>query len=111
MSYKWKPSPAQRREFAIRMKDPDEAAAYEARKNARQEKRRSESKLAFTTAGGFYVPTKEQYDFALMNVCRITNSEHEDAFNEVIYGYTCNSKVLHDSIHIVNAYRRGDLLL
>ena len=32
MGYKWKPNASQRREFAERMKDPEEQEAYDTRK-------------------------------------------------------------------------------
>lgn len=105
---RWKPSKAQAREFAQRMQnDPEYAAAYNARKAAREEKRRASSQFNYNSAGGFYVPTRHQYEAAmqLLNgglTVAATTSDEEDACNQVIYGYTCREKVHHDMIHIVN---------
>lgn len=106
MAYRWKPSASQRRAFAERMKDPNEKAAYEARKVARVEKRRASSQFDYETAGGQYVPTREQYDYCMQNMHLADTPAVENAFNSVIYGFTCREKVPHDHIHMVNELRR-----
>ncbi len=107
MGYKWKPSKSQRREFAIRMQDPQEKAAYEARKEEKAQKRRAGSSFDYNKAGGFYVPTREQHDFCFDNMHLFNSPEEIDAANFVMSGYICNEKVHHDYIHIVNEKRRN----
>ena len=110
MSYsrKWKPSAAQRREFAQKMQDPKEKASYYARKEERAAKRRASSNYDYATAGGSYVPTSQQHD-AAMEMCASgqCTDEQLDAANQVAGAYACNMKVPHDAIHIVNKYRRS----
>ena len=106
MAYKWKPSKAQRTEFAQRMQNSEEKAAYEARKTTKAEKRRSTSSFEYNTAGGNYVPTKTQHDFCFNNIHLFQTSEEQQASNMVIYGYSCQEKVHHDYIHIVNEKQR-----
>lgn len=106
---KWRPSASQRREFAERMKDPEEREAYYARKEAREEKRRASSKFDYRTAGGMYVPTKEQHDASwrmLLNDPDLT-PEQQDAANQVMSAWVNNEKIHHDMIHIVNEWRRA----
>lgn len=108
MGYKWKPSATQRKAFAEKMNnDPEYAAAYNERKEAKAEKRRAGSKFDYETAGGTYIPTKEQYEFAMNNyrLEGLTPEQHQ-AFNQVTYGYSCQEKIHHDYIHIVNELRR-----
>ena len=110
MSYKWRPSATARREFAEKMNNDSEFTnAYYARKEAREQKRRSQSNFDYQTAGGNYVPTKAQYDFCFDNMHLFATSEEENAANMVMYGYTCQEKVSHDSIHIVNELMRNSL--
>ena len=100
--YKWRPSATQKKEFAQRMQNPVEKETYEKRKEDKIIKRRSTSKFDYDSAGGYYVPTKNQYDFAIKNIHLFKTSEEEDAANQVIAAYTNNEKVHHDCIHIVN---------
>lgn len=102
MGYKWSPSKSQKREFAIRMQDEKEREAYEERKIQKAEKRRSGSKFDYNTAGGFYVPTKAQFDFCLSNINLFKTPQEINALNMVMSAYTCNEKTHHDYIHIVN---------
>jgi len=106
MRYKWRPSITQRREFAERMKDPDEKKAYENRKIAKADKRRSDSKFNYYTAGGMYIPTQQQFEFCLNRPSDLTDEE-EFAFNMVMSGFSLNEKVHHDYIHIVNEKMRS----
>jgi len=79
MRYKWKPSKAQKREFAERMAtDPTYREAYYRRKEQRAEKRRSTSKFDYPTAGGEYIPTESQNKaaFELLN-CNPTPEQEE----------------------------------
>lgn len=100
--YKWKPSAAQKKEFAQRMQNPVEREAYEKRKQDKIIKRRSTSKFDYDSAGGYYIPTKNQYDFTINNLHLFKTSEEEDAANQVMAAYVNNEKVHHDCIHIVN---------
>ena len=109
MGYKWKPSKAAKREFAQRMQDPQERAAYEARKQERAAKRRAGSKYDYASAGGAYVPTKSQFEFACKVVGRDSTFETEQACQAVIYGYGNNEKVHHDFIHVVNELIRSEM--
>jgi hypothetical protein len=88
------------------MQNPEEKAAYGERKRQKAEKRKASSQFDYEKAGGSYVPTYTQHDFCMMNNHLFTTSEQIDARNQVIYGYTCNEKVHHDYIHIVNELRR-----
>lgn len=104
---KWKPNKTQRREFAEKMKDPEFARAYYERKEKRAEKRRANSQFDYESAGGYYIPTKAQFDAATelsLSKCTI---EQKTACNEVIFGYLNKEKVHHDFIHIVNEYIRS----
>lgn len=102
MGYRWKPSASQRREFAERMKDPEQRAAYENRKIEKAEKRISSSAFDYASAGGMYIATQAQHDFAVFDRTGVVTSEQEDACNQVAYSYSCNEKIHHDYIHIVN---------
>ena len=105
-AYKWKPSKAQKQAFAKKMEDPEEQAAYYKRKEDKLVKKRATSKFDYNTAGGYYVPTKEQHDFVMKNMDLFTTSEEIEAVNMVLNGYSLNEKIHHDYIHIVNEKRR-----
>jgi len=108
MRYKWKPSKAQRREFAERMAtDTAYREAYYQRKEQRAEKRRSTSKFDYQTAGGEYIPTEHQNKAAFELLNLNPTPEQREACNMVLYGYSCKEKVHHDFIHIVNEYIRS----
>jgi hypothetical protein len=98
--YKWKPSASQKREFAQRMQDPTEAAAYAERK--------AEKRLYDNWKDKDFVPTKDQYDFCFENIGKV-KGEQQDAFNQVVYGYGCKEKINHCYIHIVNQLRRKEI--
>ena len=102
MAYRWRPNKTQRKEFAQNMQDPEYAEAYYKRQDARAEKRRAGSKFNYESAGGMYIPTKEQYLFAISNPDLFKGGDEESARNEVIYGFSTNEKVHHDYIHVVN---------
>lgn len=102
MGYKWRPSKSARREFANNMKDADFASDYYARKEAKAEKRRSASKFDYSSAGGNYTATKIQYDEAFRLLGEELTDEQKDACNQIIYSYSCNEKIHHDFIHVVN---------
>ena len=104
MAYKWKPSKSQRRAFAERMNnDPAYAAAYYARKEERKAKNRADSRFDYDSAGGFYVPTLLQSDFAnkMLKKPHLTDEQKEACF-EVCNAYCFQRKTHHDYIHIVN---------
>jgi hypothetical protein len=103
MAYKWKPSKAQKRDFAEKMSnDPMFSADYYNRKKEKEEKRRAGSKFDYKTAGGNYIPTRTQYEFCMFNKPDNLTADQQAACNDVEFGYTNNEKVHHDSIHIVN---------
>ena len=99
MGYKWKPNATQRREFAERMKDPNEREAYETRKREKNAYQNWKDKD--------FVPTREQHDFCFDNMHLFLTPEEVNAANMVMYGYSCNEKVNHCYIHIVNEKRRS----
>ena len=117
MAYKWRPNRTQAREFAKRMsEDKDFVNAYNKRKEEKAKKRRQSSNFDYTTAGGNFIPTQYQYD----NAFKILNgeifyiprdvqhqSQIDDACNQVIYGYSCQEKIHHDYIHVVNEIVRN----
>jgi len=108
MGYKWKPNASQRKEFAAKMKNPDERAAYEQRKSDKADKRRATSKFNYDSAGGMYIPTQYQYGSALLFLqTKELTYEQLDACNIVLSGYLCQDKVHHDAIHIVNELIRS----
>jgi hypothetical protein len=106
-SKKWKPSAAQKKAFVEKMQDPAEAAAYEARKQARETKRRAGSRFGYETAGGRYVPTQSQYVYACRMLAGGGLTEDEDtAARMVCSAYACNEAVHHDMIHLINEHGR-----
>ena len=110
MSYKkkWQPSKAQKREFAQKMQDPEFAQAYTQRKEDKANKRRDGSNFDYNSAGGMYVPTKEQHDFCFRNIHLFETPEEQTAMNIVMSSYSINEKCHHDYIHIVNEKRRAN---
>ena len=105
---KWKPSKTAKRAFALKMQDPVEATAYQARKEARATKRRQTSKFDYESAGGSYIPTKAQFDYCIANISESMPIDTQTAFNEVMFGYSNCEKVHHDYIHIVNEHTRSN---
>jgi hypothetical protein len=99
MSYKWKPSASQRREFAERMKDPEEQRAYDQRKVKKM--------LYDNWKDKDFVPTKEQHDFCMNHFELFSTFEEKNAHALVISAYSLNEKVNHNFIHIVNEKRRS----
>ena len=49
-----------------------------------------------------YVATKVQHDFCIENPDIFMTLTEQYARNQVIYSFTCNEKIHHDNIHIVN---------
>lgn len=109
MSYKWRPSKSQRREFAQKMQDPTERAAYEARKEARAENRRAKSNYNYNTAGGSYKPTAIQYETAIKYAAMDLTDKQRQACEQVIYGHTCDETIHHDHIHVINEMMRSGI--
>jgi hypothetical protein len=101
MSYRWKPSASQRKEFAERMKNPEEKVAYE--------KRKAEKKLYDNWKEKDFVPTKEQYDFCTSHFELFTTNEQQNALNMVMSAYSLNEKTNHCYIHIINELRRSSV--
>ncbi|WP_163216435.1 hypothetical protein [Bacteroides sp. 224] len=109
MAYKWRPSKTQKRDFAQKMKnDPDYREAYYSRKDQRAKNRRSTSKYEYESAGGYYIPTKAQHDFCAENMHLFVSEVEKLAANTVMHGYSCNEKIHHDDIHIVNEKIRSN---
>lgn len=111
MAYKWKPSKSARREFAQKMQnDTQFAADYYAKKESKKAKKRDGSKFDYNSAGGEYVPTKDQYNAAMsfLQNGQLT-TEQEQACNMVTSAYSLQDKCHHDNIHIVNELRRSTL--
>ena len=107
MAYTWKPTKAQRREFAKKMQnDVNFRNSYYERQEKRAEKKRATSRFDYYTAGGEYIPTAEQYEAAYQLQSEKPTKEQSDACDFVIYGYLNNKKIHHDYIHIINEYRR-----
>jgi hypothetical protein len=106
--YKWKPNKTQKRAFAIKMQDPAERRAYEARKSEKEENRRAASNFDYGTAGGEYIPTLAQSDFCMNHIEVFSTPKENLAAQEVIRGYSCQEKVAHDFIHIVDEKIRAN---
>ena len=108
MANKWKPSKSARRAFAQKMQnDSVFADEYEARKKSKSDKRRAKSNFHYQSAGGEFVPTRAQYDFCMQN--DYFSDAEKTAFDMVVYGYSCNEKISHDHIHIVNEKIRAQI--
>jgi len=108
MRHKWKPTQAQRREFAERMAtDTAYSDSYYQRKKKVAEKKRSASKFDYQTAGGEYIPTESQFKAAFELLNLNPTAEQKEACNMVWYGYSCEEKVHHDFIHLINEYIRS----
>jgi len=110
MAYKWRPSASQRKAFAEKMQNPVEREMYEARKAEKAKKRRENSRYDYESAGGMYVPTRAQHDFAVFDRPGDLTSEQECACNMVASAYACNEKVDHDYIHVVNELMRKQVV-
>lgn len=107
MKLKWKPSASQRRAFAERMKDPDEQAAYNDRKSAKKEK--FYDSLDAPGSGCNYVATQSQHDFCVFNRPPNLTPDQDDACNQVAFSFSCNEKIDHYYIHIVNELIRNKI--
>lgn len=100
---KWKPSKSAKREFAIKMQnDLEFAIDYNNRKQIKNDKRKASSQFDYESAGGNYIPTKYQSDFCFNNPELFITLHEQEAKNNILYGYSCQEKVHHDYIHIVN---------
>jgi hypothetical protein len=85
------------------------ADAAFAKKVAKMEANRAKSQFYYSTAGGSYIPTKEQYEYASDMLCRgVCEADFIKAKSAemVQIGFITKTKVHHDHIHIVNEYRR-----
>jgi hypothetical protein len=104
MSYKWKPNASQRAAFCEKMKNEDEKLAYLKRKESK--------KLYANWKDKDFVPTKFQYEYALKLKSNENISETvNNACNQIMYGFSCNEKINHFFIHIINSIERGEKLL
>ena|SRR3972149_3238947 len=99
MKYKWKPNAGQKAAFKERMQDPKEQEAYE--------KRKEEKRSYDYWKDKDFIPTQEQFEFCMRNLTTLFVTGFEKtAAESVIYGYTCQERIPHDDIHIVNELRR-----
>lgn len=103
MGYRWKPSANQRKEFAEKMQDPIQKQIYE--ENKRAKNTYSDNSRSFKHKS--FIPTSSQYENALKFTTIELNGEQSNACNQVIYGYTCQEKIHHDYIHIINEMTRN----
>lgn len=103
MGYRYKPSASQRKEFAERMKDPEEQKVYEDRKRAKSTY--SDNPLSFKHKS--FVPTQMQNDHSwkMLSIEGLKEEQYEAA-RQVLSAFSCQDKVHHDYIHIVNAHQR-----
>jgi hypothetical protein len=86
------------------------ADAAFAKKVAKMEANRTKSQFNYSTAGGSYIPTKEQYEAASAMLCNGVcepNSAKAKSAEMVQISFITQTKVHHDHIHIVNEYRRS----
>ena len=104
---KWKPSKAQRREFAKKMQDPEFGAAYHERKRQQAENKRAKSNYDYETAGGWYKTTQYQHDFCRVHQKQFVTLEERQSMNAVITCYLNGDRCHHDHIHVVNEKMRG----
>lgn len=102
--YRFKPNATQRREFAERMKDPEEQAAYLERKHAKNSYNINDSR---SFAHKSFVPTKIQYDIAINMIEQELTKEQFNAAQQVSSAYICQDKVHHDYIHIINHFNNA----
>lgn len=108
MAFKYKPSATERKDFAEKMaNDPQFKADYLARKEAKEDKKRSTSRFNYKGAGGYYLPTKEQYNAASWLRKNSTNTDQLVAAEAVVNCYLLEQPVHHDAIHIINEYIRN----
>jgi hypothetical protein len=80
-----------------------EEAAYQ-RKMAQMDKLRAKSKFNYATAGGSFIPTREQYEAAIAMERAGIDVMQATALQGA---YLAQSKVSHDIIHVINEYRRS----
>lgn len=104
--YKWKPNATQRREFAERMKDPEEQKAYSERKYAKTHYNIDDSR---SFANGSFVPTEMQYKIAINMLNQELSNEEFNAATQVSSAYICQDKTHHDYIHIVNHFEENKI--
>ena len=74
------------------------------RRVAEMEKLRAKSKFNYATAGGSFVPTREQYDAAIQMERLGIDVMQATALQGA---YLAQTKVSHDIIHVINEYRRS----
>jgi hypothetical protein len=67
--------------------------------------KKNKSKFNYRTAGGYYLPTVNQYLYCTLIRYQL-NVEQKEAVQQVINGFTNRIKIHHDYIHIVNEMRR-----
>jgi len=110
MSRQWYPSRGERKAFAIRMREDKEIReAYQERKAKRAAKRIASSAYDYPSAGGEFVPTKQQGLFATFDRRGTRSQEDEEAMEIVGSAWSTSTKCHHDYIHRVNeCMRRAD---
>ena len=107
MKSKWQPTKEQKKEFAIKMQDPEYRDAYLRRKDERAAKKRAQSKFDYPSAGGYYKPNDLQYRYACKMLDLEITAEQRIAAQEVYFGHLNQQPISHDSIHIVDEYMRN----
>lgn len=112
---KWRPTALQRKEFALRMQNPEEREKYEqekfAKELAKREKNREQSKYDYATAGGYYAPTFYQRQTAINMLSQEITSEQREAANMVLSAHDAGISTHHDYIHVVNEFERQAYIL
>jgi len=105
----WKPSAKQKADFALKMQNPNFVADREAKQERKQEKRIAASAFDYPTAGGKFIPTLQQHDYALgnMRTAERLGSPYLDSFRAVTVAYVAQIAVSHDDIHRVNTVIRN----
>ena len=107
MARTWKPTAAQKKAFAERMQNETLKKEYESKKEAKQIKRRANSKFDYATAGGEFIPTKKQYMAAFKLLQTDITDELATASRMVMNGHSGDYKVHHDYIHLINEFIRS----
>jgi len=102
--FKWKPNASQRRAFAERMQDSDEQSAYYSRQLAKKNK--FYDSFYHPGSGVECIASKSAHDFCIFDRRGIDTPELEDAANQVVFSFSCNEKIDHYYIHIINSIIR-----
>lgn len=72
------------------------------------ETRRASSAFDYPTAGGKYVPTREQNSFCITSAEAFKTQEEKQAARNIIQAFASKQRISHDFIHIVNEVIRNN---